>query len=328
MEYEGRGGVLKFVPGMAAALAVAFAARWIPYHGFGLGAMIWAIGLGMAVGFLWGDVLPLKPGVDVVGKYWLRAGIIFMGARLHWGQVAAAGPQILVLDAVNMGLVLILLLFVWPFGGLSRRTQILTGIGSAICGASAIAAVSPILMADEEETGLALALVTALGMAGTLVLAWVYRTFMLTDAAFGILTGSLLQETGHVVAAAGLAGPAAMETALLAKLVRVAMLVPVSFVLSRIFSKGKGALAVPWFVLGFAGFSVLRTMDVVTPQFTGYLTAFSGWLLTAAMAAIGIKMQPKQLRSLRWRHLGQGILLFSAVLAVSSLILHYLGSPF
>lgn len=315
---------MNVLPGMAAALAVAVMARLVPYHGFGLGAMIWAIALGMLVGWRWGSLLPLGPGLDQVSKYWLRAGIIFMGARLHWGHVAAAGPQILVLDAVNMTLVLLLLLLIWPFAGLSRRTQILTAIGSAICGASAIAATSPILKADEEETGLALALVTALGMAGTLVLAWTYRTFLLSDAAFGVLVGSLLQETGHVVAAAGLAGPAAMETALLAKLVRVAMLVPVSLVLARIFTDGQAKVAVPWFIVGFAGFSVLRTLGVFTPATADLLTMLSGWLLTAAMAAIGMKLQPQQLRSLRWRHLGQGIVLFGAVLVVSSLLLRLL----
>ncbi len=273
------------------------------------------------MGWRFGSARPFDPGLNLVSKQWLKAGIILMGANLHWVDAVSAGPRIVVLDMVNMAVVLILLLYVWPFGGLSRRTQILTAVGSGICGASAIAAASPIIAAEEEETGLSLALVTGLGMASMLLLTFLYRSFAFSASVFGLLSGSLLQETGHVVAAAALAGPEALETALLAKLVRVAMLLPVTLVLTRQFRSTAGGPAVPWFILGFAAMSALRSMEWLSPPMIDGITGLSRWLLTAAMAAIGMKMKPNQLRKLRWSHLGQGLVLFAAVLALDALLL-------
>ena len=185
--------------------------------------------------------------------------------------------------------------------------SLLLGIGTGVCGAAAIAAVSPILKAKEEDTAIGAGIIALVGTLFSMGYILLKPFLHLTNNHYGIWTGISLHEIAHVALAAAPAGQNALAIALLAKLGRVFLLVPLSFILmywmkrtGRIQSDMK--IEFPWFLIGFLmmsliGSYVLGKLINVPPTILNDTSNLTTLLLTMAMVGLGLNVNLKELRS-------------------------------
>jgi uncharacterized integral membrane protein (TIGR00698 family) len=242
-----------------------------------------ALLLGMLLSNLWGLPRSLQPGIKFSIKKLLPLGIILLGARLHFGEmmkVGLAGLGLTVLETV-VALSLLLLLARWM--KLPRKLGVLLGVGTAICGGTAIVATAPVIEAEEKDVAFSIATVTLLGLLGMFLLPAIGHLLDLTSRQFGVWAGLAIHQTPQVVAA-GYAyspfnaaySPLAGDTAVIVKMTRVCLLAPVVFILGLVYARRKagrhGADGIkrinylrlfPTFILGFAALAWLNTLGLL-----------------------------------------------------------------
>lgn len=273
-------------------------------------------------------------GLRVFATHVLRAAVVLSALRLDWSAIAAAGarPWIIAGVAVIGGLL--------AFAALTRALGVrgslaaLVAIGTSVCGAAAIAAAAPRLGADEDDVTLAIALVSVLGAALAVVFVGVHAVTGLGGDTYALFTGGALHEVAHVVAA-GAAVPASADLALLTKLARVAML-PLGLVLVGLSAaipvggQVAGRVRIPGLAIGFFVVSLIGSIPGWIPGAPAALlegwALVRGWLLQLAnvalaisMAAIGLRLAPRQLARTSGPTLGLAILGAGAVLTLVAL---------
>lgn len=277
--------------------------------GFSLvGQMASAIIIAVIYRQLFGYPEPLKAGINFSSKVLLRAAIVLYGLKLNIHTVLEDGIGLLVRD---IGIIIVaILLTVWLAKKLKANPTIsmLLGVGTGICGAAAIAAVAPIIKAEDDDTAISVGIIALMGTIFGIAYTILRPILPLTPAEYGAWTGMSLHEIAHVVLAGAPGGQEALGVALLAKLGRVFLLVPLCFVLMYWMKRKSGAdeadgtkVGFPMFLLGFIAMSLIGTYVigsvVVVPdgvmEFIGSMTT---WLLTAAMVGLGLNVSLRDVR--------------------------------
>jgi uncharacterized integral membrane protein (TIGR00698 family) len=324
---------LRPLPGLLLAAAVAAAATaagrvsWLQVHG--LSALTLAIVLGLVAGnLLPGTALAASAdGLDLARQRLLRAGIVLYGLRLTFqdiGQVGVAGVAIdaaVLCSTFALACVLGTRLF-----GLDRRTAILIGAGSSICGAAAVLATAPVVRGRPEQVAVAVATVVGFGSVAIFLYPALYRVLdavhPLSAPAYGLWAGSTIHEVAQVVAAGHAIGEPAADTAVIAKMVRVMMLAPFLLILSAWFARTRQAQAgtagrsrppitIPWFALGFVAMAGLRSLDVLPARVIAAAGALDLAVLAVAMAALGLTTRLSAMKAAGLAPLGLGATLFA-----------------
>lgn len=309
-----------WLPGVAFATALGLVALWAADSAWlsasHLSALTVAIVLGLLIGNLAAGRLPaaLAPGLQLSQRQLLRAGVVLYGLRLSFQDVAAVGAAGLITDLVVV--VSTLALGVWAgrrWFGLDRDTALLTAAGSAICGAAAVLAVERVIRPDASKVAIAVATVVLFGTLNIFLYPQLYPHLGLDPVVFGLYTGATVHEVAQVVAVASAIGPDTADAAVVVKLTRVLMLVPVLLWLGwrEARSGGQRAMVVPWFALGFLGVVALNSLVTVPAAVRSALLALDTLLLATAMAALGLETRLARLRAL-----GPRPLLLAAVLFV------------
>lgn len=277
--------------------------------GFSLvGQMASAIIIAVIYRQLFGYPEPLKAGINFSSKILLRAAIVLYGLKLNIHTVLEDGIGLLVRD---IGIIIVaILLTVWLAKKLKANPTIsmLLGVGTGVCGAAAIAAVAPIIKAEDDDTAISVGIIALMGTIFGIAYTILRPILPLTPAEYGAWTGMSLHEIAHVVLAGAPGGQEALGVALLAKLGRVFLLVPLCFVLMYWMKRKSGAdeadgtkVGFPMFLLGFIAMSLIGTYVigsvVVVPdgvmEFIGSMTT---WLLTAAMVGLGLNVSLRDVR--------------------------------
>jgi uncharacterized integral membrane protein (TIGR00698 family) len=254
-----------------------------------------------------------SPGLAMAQRQLLRAGIIAYGFRLDVHDLGAVGSNALLLAVLVVASTLVIGTWIgrrWL--GLDRDTALLTAAGSAICGAAAVLAVERALRADPGKVAMAVATVVLFGTLSLLLYPMLQPLLALSPRAFGIYTGATVHEVAQVVAIGQALGPEVADSAVVVKLARVLMLVPVLVIVSRLDSNqatGAGR-AFPWFVLGFAAVVILNSLLPLPPAFTAAMHWLCTLLLATAMAALGLNTRFARLRALGSKPLVLALLLF------------------
>jgi uncharacterized integral membrane protein (TIGR00698 family) len=295
------------VPGLLAALPV-------PLDGLPVSPILIAIIGGLALAGHARQRPAWAPGLEMAAQPLLRLAVMLIGLRLSLAQVGLLGAQALplVLGALVTGLGLAWALSRWL--AVEARLAALLAVGSAICGASAIAATAPALRPKPEETAYALACVALFGLAATLFYPWLLGAMQLDGRVAGLVLGAAIQDTAQVTAAALLheqafGDPATLASATVTKLLRnlsMLVIIPAVVWLTLRGEAPAGARTpFPWFILGFVGFAALRSAGDhwlgAMPAWQALLSAASaasGFLFAMAMAAIGMGIQLAALRTL------------------------------
>lgn len=246
-----------------------------------------------------------KTGIDFAAKKILRFAIIMYGIRLNIAVVAHEGlPLIARAAGVIVGAIL-LTIIIGKLLKVEDNLMMLLAFGTGICGAAAIAAVSPILKAKEEDTAMAVGMIALMGTIFSLLYPAVGSLLHLAPAVYGYWSGFSLHEIAHAALAGAAYGDESLTPALLSKLSRVLLLFPVTLVLVGFLKFKKGGTgqkaSFPYFLLGFLAVSALGTWG--TQQ--GFLSASvedaiaqtGTFFLAVAMAALGMSVDLKELKS-------------------------------
>jgi len=245
-----------------------------------------------------------------------------MGARLDFALVAKVGPRVLLLDALLICAGLVGIAWLARLLAVPPRLATLLAVGTSICGASAVVAAGSVTGADEDEVTLAVALCGILGTVGVLFYVLVGPHLPLTVTQLAILCGSTLHEVAQVIAAAFTWGSASGDLGTLVKLARVVLLAPALLVLGFV-TEGRGVRyslkhpPVPWFVLGFLALGILGSLGGLPGASRAALSTASIFLMTCAMAAMGLHTQVAMLRRAGLRVLYAGFLAFGCLAALS-----------
>lgn len=264
-----------------------------------LEALTIAILLGIAYNNTIGTQGVLIPGIQFSLKQLLKVGIVLLGFKLNFQVLFDLGPKILVLVIGYVVCALVLSMLVGKQLGLSSRLAALIGVGSCICGASAVVALAPCIEAEEEDSVLAVSIVSLLGALGVLTYSAIAVSPMApTPLQYGIWSGLSLHGVAHAIAAAFAMGDQAGEIGTLVKMARVLMLVPVSLGLSTLFRKNDGNVKhaqFPMYVLYFIVAGVINTSGILPTGFVEILGKLSGWMILMAMTAMGLCVNAKSL---------------------------------
>jgi uncharacterized integral membrane protein (TIGR00698 family) len=297
---------LRILPGLAVSGVIAMAATFLREH-YGGPAMLFALLLGMAFHFLAADER-CAAGIEFASKTVLRIGVALLGLRIAAEQLAALGwgPGLIVAAAVATTIVLgvaaaRLLGFTSAFG-------ILTGGAVAICGASAAMAISAALpknAVSQRDTIFAVIGVTTLSTVTMIAYPAIAHALGLSDRDAGYFLGATIHDVAQVVGAGYSISATAGDLAIVTKLTRVTMLVPLVAILALLYPQPgrQGRLAglrLPWFLLVFVALALANSLGAIPRPVAEVLDRVSQWCLLIAIAALGMKTSLADLRSLGW----------------------------
>jgi len=267
----------------------------------------------------------------------IPTSIVLTGAGMNLAAIAAIGIRTLMITLVCLTVALASSIWLGAVTRLFRKTAILIGVGTAICGTSAIVAVAPLIQAEDHDMMLAIGTVNILGLLFMFALPVLGTLLHLSDQAFGVWAGTSIHAVPQVLAAAFSYSHSAGALATLVKLVRVALLAPLIFVLGIWHSRQAGAgqaqihyhRLVPAFVWGFLIFASLNTVELLpvlqfrfgTYSTSSLLTNASELLLAISMAAMGLEVNIAQFSKVGGRAMLVGTLSGLIVLATSVLLI-------
>ena len=308
----------RLVPGLALAAAIAVVAtvvgRFVPV----VGAPVVGVVLGAVLGTVRRPAAVLRPGITTASKTVLQIAVVLLGAQLSLAQVATVGASSL---PVMLGTLVVCLVAAWGIGralGVVGDLRTLIGVGTGICGASAIAAVTPVIGAASVEVAYAVSTIFLFNVAAVVVFPFVGHALGMSQEAFGLFAGTAVNDTSSVVAAASSYGAAAAHTAVVVKLVRTLMIIPVVLGLAwlvarrqavvdaraaaaaaddgadttpaavRPWTVGRVARLVPWFLVGFLVLAAVNSTGVLHGPVHPVVAAVAAFLITTALSAIGL----------------------------------------
>lgn len=297
------------VPGMlAVALIVAGA--------FALAAIVptvapalWAMGLGVLLAPLVSGLPGGATATRIATRPVLRSGVALLGLRVGVGELIGLGSAGIVLDVVTVGATLLITTSIGRVLRVHPDLALLIATGSAVCGASAIAAMASAVDAEEEQAGYAVATVTVFGTIAMLILPVVgLHVLGLTPQTTAVWAGASIHEVAQVAGAGAAISTAAVATATLVKLGRVALLAPVVAIVAARRDTGRARrIRIPGFVLAFIGLAVVRTLVPLPAGLIHSSQSVAGVLLAAGLAGLGLNVNAGALRAAGARPLVLGL---------------------
>jgi len=352
----------RWLPGIALGAALAASGKWLAGGlSSGVGTLLGldptspdthTLVSGVAVAVLFGLLfrntvgLPglCRPGVAILARTGLRAGIVLLGFRLALGTAGGITQAALPVAAACIVAALLVVRGLSRFVGVSRKLGALIATGTSVCGVTAIVALGPAIEASEDETSYAVACITIFGLLALFTYPWLaHALFGSSPVLAGVFLGTSIHDTSQVTGASliyqeAFNAPAALQAATVAKLLRnMSMAALIPFIAARFRARRRAltfrevSAAVPGFVLAFLAAIVVRTAgdavvaaepvhSLLGPGAAGAWRAFldaaavtSAWLLAAALVGIGLTTDVRRLRALGWRPLAVG---FAAALCV------------
>lgn len=349
------------LPGLYLVIAVAIVARYL--HGLipsatiarAVSEVFIAVLLGLHIRNTLRFSARFDAGVKFALQRILRLGIILLGLRLSLQDVVATGLSALLLILACMAVALTLAYFAGRLLKIPSRLAALIGVGTAVCGNTAIVAVAPVIEAKEEDVSFAVATITFFGTLAVVVYPFIGYFLGVNDRAFGLWAGTAVNDTSQVVAAGAAFSDKARDIATVVKLTRNTLMAPLIVVIGMVYARSQNrkqtgapvkfsfGKVVPWFVLGFLMMTLIRTggvawgalpHDVAHP---GALTGAAGALklvdeiakfaVLMALSAIGLGTNVAAIRRTGIQPLALGLSLASALalFSLGTIILTGLG---
>lgn len=262
--------------------------------------------IGIVLGMLYANSLRNNlpetwvPGIQFCSKRLLRLGIILYGFRLTFQDIAAVGTAGIIIDIIVVTVTIVGGVAIGRLLKMDRDIALLTSVGSGICGAAAVLGAESTIQTKPYKTAVAVATVVIFGTIAMFIYPIAFRSgiLQLTPSEMGIFAGSTLHEVAHAVGAGNAMGPEVANTAIIVKMIRVMLLIPVLFSLgywvavkvrrSETAEAGhRGKVAIPWFALGFLGVIMFNSLDLLPQSVIAVIEYIDTFLLTMAMVALG-----------------------------------------
>ncbi|RNC29864.1 MAG: hypothetical protein AWM53_00082 [Candidatus Dichloromethanomonas elyunquensis] len=276
------------------------------------------------------------PGINFALKKILKLAIILLGLNLSFYAVITTGAKALTIIIICVLFAITITFLIGKKLGLPDKLAVLIGVGTAICGSTAIVAASPAIDARDEEVTFSVATITLFGILAIFIYPILGKIMLLSNMQFGTWAGTAVHETAQVIAAGFAYSDAAGKIATVVKLTRTVLLAPLVFILGVIYSKKQKAAGAqnvnyfsifPWFVVGFVAMAALRTFGdnlfTGSSQWSYFLSKASDlakFLIVTAMAGVGLLTNFSEMKRIGVKPFIVG-LVASLIMAVFSLTL-------
>jgi uncharacterized integral membrane protein (TIGR00698 family) len=319
-------GLRALLPGVSCVGALAAGATLLGGAVPVVGAPVFAVLSGIAIAVVRTPSARLRPGISFTSKRVLQGSIVLMGLELSLGQVLWTGTRSL---PVLAGTLAAALGMAWVAGrllGLRGDTRTLIGVGTAICGASAIAAADAVIGADEADVSYSIATIFTFNVVAVLLYPTLGHALGLSQHSFGLWAGTAINDLSSVVAASAIYGHAAASYGVIVKLTRTLAIIPICLGLAAVRGRqGKDATEervarrvtvrriVPVFIVAFIAAVAANTIGLIPVGWHHGLSDLSTWMITAALAAIGLSTDVRHIRRAGLRPLALGAVLWVTV---------------
>ena len=335
MEWIRRNG-----PGILACLCIAVPAWFLGRTFEVVGGPVFAILLGMVMALFWKEQGRARAGITFTSKKILQLAVVLLGFGMNLSSVAKVGAQSLpiILSTITTSLVAAFVLH--KLLHMDAKISTLIGVGSSICGGSAIAATAPVIGADDEEIAQSISVIFLFNVLAALTFPTLGGMLGLSNEGFGLFAGTAVNDTSSVTAAAaawdGIHGSNTLDTAAIVKMTRTLAIIPITLVLAFLRTRqeeksvrGTGVTVslkkiFPWFVLFFVLASVVTTLLPLPAAVTGFLKSASKFFIVMAMAAIGLHTDVVKLVRTGGKPIFMGFCCWVAIACVSLGVQHLL----
>ena len=340
---------LAIVPGVLLLFAVGYAGKWIEQFIARYGKahhvvlpnieyVLWAILIGLVISNTIGVPAVFRSGVATY-EFWLKTGIVLLGARFLLADVLRLGGISLGLVFIEIALSLAFMTLLGHAFNLRPKLITLLAVGSSICGVSAIIATQGAIDADEEDSSYAIAAILALGAISLFVFPLIGHSLHLSDHGYGLWAGLAVDNTAEATAAGALYSDAAAKLAVLTKTTRNALIgfVVLAYAIywaSRGQAETIGNKAAflwqkfPKFVLGFLLISALATAGFFTKDNNLALANLSRWAFLLTFAGVGLRTNFREMRKQGLRPFAVGFIGEIAIAAFTLLMVMAAGKLF
>ncbi len=277
------------------------------------------------------------PGILFCSKRILRIGIILYGFRLTFQDVTAVGLSAVCIDAVIVTTTICGGVIIGRMLKMDRDIALLTSVGSGICGAAAVLGAESAIRTKPYKTAVAVATVVIFGTLAMFFYPALYRSGIidLSPEAMGIFTGSTIHEVAHAVGAGNAMGPVVSNSAIIVKMIRVMMLVPVLLVLSYSVARAAvkagmskeadgGKISIPWFAILFLVVIGFNSFDLLPAELVDFINTFDTFLLTMAMTALGAETSIEKFKKAGLKPFVLAFILFLWLMTAGYLMAKYL----
>ena len=332
--------VIKILPGFTAAVALAVIARFIegilPVHL--IGASVIALLLGMAINHFW-STKGIAEGLKFTSKKILKLAIILLGASLSVDVILNVG---------KLSLMVMIFTLLTCFGGgyfigkalgLNWKLSNLISAGTGICGGSAIAAIAPVIDAEDSDIAYAMSATFIFDMAMIILFPIMGKALGLSDMAYGLWAGTAVNDTSSVVAASYAFSEGAGDFATMVKLTRTLAIIPTvlvfAFVNMRIKAKNnqsdQGGKKVnvlslfPWFIAGFLALAAINSLGLIPAAVSAGAKSLSKFLMVSALAAIGLNTSFKDVKKSGIAPMLHGFIISALVVIVAIAVEWFMG---
>jgi len=332
-----------YVPGFFLAVVIAVAARFlesllpIPL----ISASVIAMFIGMIINSIHKPSSVAAPGIKFTSKKILKFAIILLGASLNITTVLTVGRNSLLVMLFTLATCFGLGYVSGRLLKLNWKMSNLISAGTGICGGSAIAAIAPVIDADDLDIAFGLSATFIFDMAMIVLFPIMGRGLGLTDVMYGLWSGTAVNDTSSVVAAGFAFSEAAGDYATMVKLTRTLAIIPtvVIFALINMDLKKKAAISsakegeekinvniksiFPWFILGFLAFSLLNSIGLIPAGFSSTLKMISKFLMVASLAAIGLNTNFSDMKKAGPAPMLHGFIISALVVIVAIAVIYF-----
>lgn len=267
-----------------------------------------ALFLGLALGMTAGQ--PFPKFSKKTSKYLLQFSVVGLGFGMNLHESLKTGKEGMLFMIVSVVAVLALGMYLGKRLMMDRKTAYLISAGTAICGGSAIAAVGPVVKANDNEMSMALGTIFILNAVALFIFPPIGHLLDMTQEQFGMWAAIAIHDTSSVVGAGAAYGEKALEIATMVKLTRALWIIPVTIATMFIFKQKGGKIAVPWFIFFFILAMVANTFLTIPETITGSLVWLAKKGLTVTLFLIGAGLSRKVIKQVGVRPMVQGVVLW------------------
>ena len=338
--------IKKIAPGLLLCLVLAIPS-WLLGRAFPIvGGPVFAILAGMMLSLLLRDRSRYQPGIAFTSKKILQYAVILLGFGLNLSEIAKVGAQSLPIICATISTSLLIAFLLCRRLSMPRNISVLVGVGSSICGGSAIAATAPVIGADDEEIAQSISVIFLFNILAALLFPTLGDIIGMSNEGFGLFAGTAINDTSSVTAAASTwdtlhnTNGTVLEYATIVKLTRTLAIIPITLVLAlwrtRQAKRGGNATSgsfdlrkiFPFFILFFVLASVITTVSTMAGADPGLFQPFkelSKFFIILAMAAIGLNTDLVKLIKTGGKPIIMGVCCWAGITGVSLLMQHLGG---
>lgn len=290
----------------------------IPFNHFGLPQISAPIALlcGLIFAFIFPN--PCPKFNKKTSKYLLQIAVVCLGFNMNLQESLKSGSEGMLFTVVSVVGVMCLGVLIGYWFHINRKTSYLISSGTAICGGSAIAAVGPVVKADENEMAVSLGVIFVLNSIALFIFPPLGHLFEMTQQQFGTWAAIAIHDTSSVVGAGEIFGEEAMKTATLIKLTRALWIIPLAFVTMFIFRDKKSKISIPWFIFIFVLAMIINTYIALPEWFVEAMVWIAKRGMVVTLFCIGTSLSLASIKKVGVKPFLQAVLLW-IVISVSSL---------